>query len=181
GDEGTPLTVEDARHLLRRTGFGAPEKEVAKLLARHPTRGAAADKLLSFKPAGFTPAGRDLRLRQNSWLRYMIGARNPLQEKLGTDHGSQGPVLVVGGAVAGGVYGNHPDIRPSSLDDSGNTVYSQAAGDPFRSTDLRDVYGTILTRWLGMSPASVLAGVLPVDTGDPDERWTEPDLDLAFL
>src|SRR5690606_21996102 len=55
---------------------------VAKILSRDKTRGAAADRLLAFKPAAYQPAGKDLRLRQNSWLKYMIGAKNPLQEKL---------------------------------------------------------------------------------------------------
>ena len=82
GDESTVLTAADARHLLRRTGFGAPAKDVAKILARAETRGEAADRLLAFKPAAYQPAGKDLRLRQNSWLKYMIGAKNPLQEKL---------------------------------------------------------------------------------------------------
>jgi len=82
GDESTVLTAADARHLLRRTGFGAPVKDVARILNRGETRGAAADRLLGFKPAAFQPAGKDLRLRQNSWLKYMIGAKNPLQEKL---------------------------------------------------------------------------------------------------
>ncbi len=82
GDESTVLTAADARHLLRRTGFGAPPKDVDKILSRRETRGAAADRLLSFKPAAFQPPGKDLRLRQNNWLKYMIGAKNPLQEKL---------------------------------------------------------------------------------------------------
>ena len=82
GDETTVLTPTTARHLLRRTGFGAPAKEVAKTLQRGDTRGSAADRLLGFKPAAFQPAGKDLRLRQNSWIKYMIGAKNPLQEKL---------------------------------------------------------------------------------------------------
>jgi uncharacterized protein (DUF1800 family) len=82
GDESTVLTAADARHLLRRTGFGAPAKEVAKILQRGDTRGNAADRLLGFKPAAFQPAGKDLRLRQNSWIKYMIGAKHPLQEKL---------------------------------------------------------------------------------------------------
>ena len=82
GDESTALTAADARHLLRRTGFGAPAKDVARLISRAETRGSAADRLLGFKPAAFQPAGKDLGLRQNNWLKYMIGAKNPLQEKL---------------------------------------------------------------------------------------------------
>ncbi|MBY0279466.1 DUF1800 domain-containing protein [Candidatus Binatia bacterium] len=82
GDESTVLTAADARHLLRRTGFGAPAKDVQKILQRGDTRGSAADRLLGFKPGAFQPAGKDLRLRQNSWLKYMIGTKSPLQEKL---------------------------------------------------------------------------------------------------
>jgi uncharacterized protein (DUF1501 family) len=108
-------------------------------------------------------------------------SRRVQQNDSGTDHGSQGPVLVIGGAVNGGVYGNHPDIRPGSLDDDGNTAYSQAAGNPFRSTDIRDVYGTILTKWLNMPQAAVLSSILPVDAGDPSRRWTAPNFDLGFV
>lgn len=108
-------------------------------------------------------------------------SRRIQQNDNGTDHGSQGPVFVIGGAVNGGVYGNHADIRRDSLDDGGNTRYSQAAGDPYRSTDFRDVYGTILTRWLNMPQSQVLSSVLPVDTGNPDDNWTSPNLDMGFL
>jgi hypothetical protein len=38
GDESTLLTAADARHLLRRTGFGAPAKDVAKILSRDRAR-----------------------------------------------------------------------------------------------------------------------------------------------
>src|SRR5262249_22309265 len=52
-------------------------------------------------------------------------SRRPQQNDSGTDHGSQGPVFVIGGKVKGGVYGNHPDIDPNHLNDDGNTKYSQ--------------------------------------------------------
>jgi len=51
----------------------------------------------------------------------------------------------------------------------------------FASTDIRDVYGTILTRWLNMPEGTVRSSVLPVDTGDPNERWTSPNFNLGFL
>jgi len=103
------------------------------------------------------------------------------QNDNGTDHGSQGPVFVIGGGVNGGVYGNHPDIRQNSIDDSGNTRYSQDAGDPYRSTDIRDIYGTILTRWLNMPEATVLSSILPQDGGDPARFWTAPNFNLGLL
>jgi uncharacterized protein (DUF1501 family) len=106
-----------------------------------------------------------------------FGRRVP-QNSNGTDHGSQAPMFAIGGSVNGGIYGNHPDIAEASLDWNGNTVYSQDAGNPFRSTDFRDVYGTVLKHWLGVGDPSIL---LPVDAGDPTVRWTNPNFDLGFL
>jgi uncharacterized protein (DUF1501 family) len=100
------------------------------------------------------------------------------QNDNGTDHGSQGPMFVVGGSVTGGVYGRHPNI--ASLDDNENTVYSQAAGQ-YRSTDFRDVYGTVLKHWVNMTPANILANVLPLDAGNPADYWTTANFDLGFL
>jgi len=102
------------------------------------------------------------------------------QNDNGTDHGSQGPMFVIGGSVTGGVYGHHPNIADSALDDEGNTVYNQAAG-AFRSTDFRDVYGTVLTRWLDMSQATVLASVLQLDAGPAADYWTTANFNLGFL
>jgi uncharacterized protein (DUF1800 family) len=87
GDASTVLTTGDARHLLRRTGFGAPRKEVKKLTGQ--TRGQAVDKLLKFKPKKFTPLGRfredevpGIDHCHDKWLAFMLGAKSPLQEKL---------------------------------------------------------------------------------------------------
>ncbi len=82
GDQNTPLSAADARHLLRRTGFGAPLAQVAGLTGL--TRGAAADQLLAFKlgPTRFKPLGRYIEDRHNSWLSHMLLTGQPLQEKL---------------------------------------------------------------------------------------------------
>lgn len=109
-----------------------------------------------------------------------FGRRVP-QNDGGTDHGTQYPVFVIGGGIQGGVYGRHPNINDSALSDDGNTVYSQAAADPFRSTDMRDVYGTILKHWLGMPHQTILDSVLTLDTGDPAVRWTQENFDMGFL
>jgi uncharacterized protein (DUF1501 family) len=109
-----------------------------------------------------------------------FGRRVP-QNDGGTDHGTQYPVFVLGGGVQGGVYGNHPNINDSALSDDGNTVYSQSPTDPFRTTDMRDVYGTILKHWLGMSHPTILSNVLTLDSGDPSERWTTENFDMGFL
>jgi uncharacterized protein (DUF1501 family) len=105
-------------------------------------------------------------------------ARRIEQNENGSDHGSQGPMFVIGGTVNGGLYGNHPNIAPSALFEDGNTVYSQNPTDPFRSTDFRDVYGTILKHWINVTPTP---GILTPDTGDPNFYWTNPNFDLPFL
>ena len=84
----------------------------------------------------------------------------------------------LGGGVTGGVYGRHPGIF--TLDDDENTIYSQAAVT-HRSTDFRDVYGTILKHFVNMTPANILANVLPLDGGDPASYWTAANFDLGFL
>ncbi len=103
------------------------------------------------------------------------------QNSNGTDHGSQGPMFAIGGGVNGGVYGAHPNIESSALDQDGNTVYTQDA-NPYRSTDFRDVYGTVLKQWLNMSEFDILTDVLALDSGfDPASYWTAADFDLPFL
>lgn len=80
GDQNTVLTAADARHFLRRTGFGAPPDEVARLTGL--TRGAAADQALDFKPSKFKPGGRYIGDKANKWFKYMVKCKHPLQEKL---------------------------------------------------------------------------------------------------
>ena len=106
------------------------------------------------------------------------------QNGSGTDHGSQGPMFVVGGAAAlnGGVYGNHPNIDDADLEDDGNTKYRQTA-HPFRSTDFRDVFGTILKHWLNMSQPQILSNILIPDPA-AGEYWNLTNginLDMGFL
>ncbi|WP_246278135.1 DUF1501 domain-containing protein [Phytohabitans rumicis] len=64
----------------------------------------------------------------------------------GTDHGTAGPVLVLGHGVAGGFYGEQPTL--TDLDD----------GDLKATMDFRQVYGTLLGSVLGADPAQFLDG-----------------------
>ena len=61
----------------------------------------------------------------------------------------------------GGVYGNHPNIDAATRSTTTATRRTGRArtrtGRQFRSTDFRDVYGTILKHWLDMPQATVLA------------------------
>jgi len=130
---------------------------------------------LFYEDVGAMQAGLGDKITILVWSEF---SRRIGQNDTGTDHGTQGPVFVIGGKVVGGVYGNHPDISPAALDSDGNTVYSQAAANASRSTDLRDVYGTVLNRWLGVTDPLTM---LPIDGGSPSTRWTVPDFDMGFL
>ncbi|HVO24396.1 MAG TPA: DUF1800 domain-containing protein [Candidatus Margulisiibacteriota bacterium] len=77
-----PLSQSEAQHLLRRTGFGATADKVKTILKTYPTRGKAADYVLNFKPAKFKPGGKDIDAVRNNWIKYMLGVKAPLQEKL---------------------------------------------------------------------------------------------------
>lgn len=117
---------------------------------------------------------------------YSEFSRRILQNDNGTDHGSQGPMLVIGGpnAINGGVYGDHPNIVESALDDDGNTKYKQDNSNGARSTDFRDVYGTIIKHWLNITDPMVLASMLPDDSTlgySGANYWTVPNFDLGFL
>ncbi len=63
----------------------------------------------------------------------------------GTDHGTSAPVLLAGKPVKGGRIGPPPDL--ARLDDG---------GDPRFTTDFRDVYATLLRRWLAVNPEPIL-------------------------
>lgn len=108
-----------------------------------------------------------------------FGRRVEQNANNGTDHGTQAPMFVIGGSVQGNVYGNHPDINVGSLS-GGNTVYSQAPGNPYRSTDFRDVYGTLLKHWFNVSDPSIF---LPLDDDslNPNQYWRSANFDLGFL
>jgi hypothetical protein len=78
------------------------------------------------------------------------------------------------------VYGNQPNLAKSSWDDEGNSVDRQDAGG-FRSTDFRDVYGTLLQHWLNMPAGVIVPGLFPLDPGPAATYWTVPKLDLGFV
>ncbi|WP_433293048.1 DUF1501 domain-containing protein [Actinoplanes sp. CA-030573] len=67
----------------------------------------------------------------------------------GTDHGTAGPLFVLGSSVAGGFYGEQPSL--TDLDD----------GDLKATTDFRDVFGTVLASVLGAEPERYLNGYQP--------------------
>jgi uncharacterized protein (DUF1501 family) len=70
----------------------------------------------------------------------------------GTDHGAAGVMMVLGGAVRGGLYGTAPSLAP------GNPTLENASGDVHFETDFRAVYARMLDQWLGVNSIPILSG-----------------------
>ena len=66
----------------------------------------------------------------------------------GTDHGSGGVSMVIGGQVEGGFYGDYPSLREKD----------QVEGDLRFTNDFRSTYTTIADRWLGLDAPPIVNG-----------------------
>lgn len=75
-----------------------------------------------------------------------FGRRLRENDQHGTDHGAAAPVLLIGKPVRGGLIGPPPDL--ADLED----------GDVKYKIDFRQVYATLLRRWLAVDPVLVLGG-----------------------
>ena len=64
----------------------------------------------------------------------------------GTDHGTAGPSLVLGGKVRGGLHGESPNL--TDLED----------GDLKFGVDFRSIYATIADDWMHVDATAVLGG-----------------------
>lgn len=68
----------------------------------------------------------------------------------GTDHGSAGPVFVMGKGIKGGLYGDHPSLTDL---DNGNLRYT---------VDFRRIYAAILRDGMQIAPEKVLGDFEPL-------------------
>jgi uncharacterized protein (DUF1501 family) len=115
----------------------------------HADERATQQRLLTELDGALTPfvdrMGRSDRGRQVVVLVYSeFGRRVRANASQGTDHGTAGPVFLLGQGVKGGFYGEQPSL--TSLDN----------GDLKENTDFRDVYATVLERVLGTEAGRVL-------------------------
>ncbi|HEU4387996.1 MAG TPA: DUF1501 domain-containing protein [Blastocatellia bacterium] len=76
-----------------------------------------------------------------------FGRQVPQNASNGTDHGTAGPMFIIGNPVHGGIYGEQPSLAVGKLDSAGNMAVT---------VDFRAVYSNILERWLGVDPALIL-------------------------
>ena len=88
--------------------------------------------------------GNDKRVLTMTFSEF--GRRVAENASRGTDHGEASPLFLVGGGVKGGVYGAHPDLGNTN---DGNVRFQ---------TDFRQVYATILERWMGRPSQKILQG-----------------------
>jgi uncharacterized protein (DUF1501 family) len=91
--------------------------------------------------------GHDKRVLTMTFSEF--GRRVPENASRGTDHGEAAPVFLIGGGVKGGLYGRHPDLNRLN---AGNLAFT---------TDFRQVYATVLERWLGRPSAAIVGGTFP--------------------
>lgn len=74
-----------------------------------------------------------------------FGRRVVANASQGTDHGTSGPVFIIGDNVQGGFYGDQPSLKNLSQNDLAVT------------TDFRDIYGTISDKILGTPGERILS------------------------
>jgi uncharacterized protein (DUF1501 family) len=73
-----------------------------------------------------------------------FGRRVQENASAGTDHGAASALFIVGSGVKGGVYGEAPNLE--KLDQ----------GDLLWKIDFRQVYATVLEKWMGLAPEPIL-------------------------
>jgi uncharacterized protein (DUF1501 family) len=73
-----------------------------------------------------------------------FGRRPNENDSAGTDHGTAAPLFVLGSNIKGGIYGNAPSLK------------LQKNQDVEFSTDFRQVYSTLLDKWMNCRPEPVL-------------------------
>jgi uncharacterized protein (DUF1501 family) len=146
-------------------GFGKGMKFIAQLIAggvnckiynitlggfdTHTNEGRNQDQLLRRLSQGLNAFQQDLEAHNKDQDVMVMtfsefGRRVAENGGRGTDHGTAAPMLVLGSGIKGSVIGEHPSL--TDLQD----------GDLKYKMDFRNVYATILDRWLAADSKQVL-------------------------
>lgn len=117
----------------------------------HADERGTQQRLLTELDGALTPFAQRLaksdRGKQATVLVYSeFGRRVTANASQGTDHGTAGPVFVLGSKVKGGFHGAEPSL--TDLDD----------GDLKLTTDFRDVYASLVEDVLGTDAGQILPG-----------------------
>ena len=81
-----------------------------------------------------------------------FGRRISENGSAGTDHGAASVMMVMGGAVRGGIYGTAPNLRITP----DNPTLENNGQDVKYETDFRAVYSKVIDSWLGGNSLDVL-------------------------
>ncbi|MGH7597977.1 MAG: DUF1501 domain-containing protein [bacterium] len=116
----------------------------------HANQAGVHERLLKILAGGLAAFQKDLEAlglaeRVLGFTFSEFGRRVAENGSRGTDHGQAAPMFVFGHSVRAGIVGAHPSLE--KLND----------GDLAFHTDFRQVYATILEKWLG-ADASVILG-----------------------
>ena len=114
-------------------------------------RGLHAD-LLSRLASGVRAFWDDVRaLRQENDVLVMtfseFGRRVRENATAGTDHGTANPMFFIGAGVKPGFHGEHSELGKGKTD---------LVGDMVHTVDFRSVYSSVLARWFGVDPVTIL-------------------------
>jgi len=116
----------------------------------HAGQANAHERLMGELDDALSAFVRDLK-QQGNFDRVLLitfsefGRRVAENANGGTDHGAAAPMVIVGGAVKPGLFGQYPSL--TDLD----------YGDLKFNTDFRSIYGTVLDGWLH-APSQVVLG-----------------------
>ena len=117
----------------------------------HADERATQQRLLTELDAAVTPFVQRMRKTDRGknvvvMVYSEFGRRVTANASDGTDHGTAGPVFLMGERVSGGFHGEQPSL--TNLDN----------GDLKETTDFRSVYGTLIEKVLGSDAGPVLPG-----------------------
>jgi uncharacterized protein (DUF1501 family) len=148
-----------------RDAFGQALQTVAKMIAgnlptrvyyvtlsgfdTHANQLGQQENLLERFSLGMSAFLKDMKVQGNS-ERVMVmsfsefGRRVAENASGGTDHGTAGPMFLLGDPIAPGLLGRYPSL--SDLDQ----------GDLKHTTDFRGIYGSVLSSWLRQDPMPIL-------------------------
>ncbi len=116
----------------------------------HSGQRSRHDSLMAELSGAIAAFHRDLTNQGNA-NRVLIGTFSEFGRTVaennsqGTDHGSAGPVFLIGNGVKAGVHGNHPSYE--HFNPQGHFIFSH---------DYRCVYAAILEKWLGVPSRPIL-------------------------
>jgi len=120
----------------------------------HANQQGAHERLMSELGGSLAAFFKDLKL-QGNFERVLLmtfsefGRRVAQNASGGTDHGTAAPLFIVGGGTKPGFYGAPPSL--TKLDN----------GDLIHTTDFRNVYATVLEKWLTAPSEKVLGRKFP--------------------